>query len=216
MERPGMMVAESLVQTLRASGKYRSVLESSSLAAGDYLLRGKLYEFDEVDRETIQTSISLQVDLEDVKTKRIVWDDLVQRDEPVGSKNVKDVVASLDRNLRAVVKETAAGRSSFSTNSGRTARQVGDSKASPDDRAKVKTRSRIGDIIPASAIPASTDATTTIHISVNRIILRRSRMSPIAPAGRASTKNGRAAAVCVRATYHSRKKTGHYRSGRRR
>ena len=115
MERPGMMVAESLVQTLRASGKYRSVLESSSLAAGDYLLRGKLYEFDEVDRETIQTSISLQVDLEDVKTKRIVWDDLVQRDEPVGSKNVKDVVASVDRNLRAVVKETASEIDKFLT-----------------------------------------------------------------------------------------------------
>ena len=85
------------------------------MAAGDYLLRGKHYEFDEVDRETIQTSISLQVDLEDVKTKRIVWDDLVQRDEPVGSKNVKDVVASLDRNLRAVVKETASEIDKFLT-----------------------------------------------------------------------------------------------------
>ena len=108
MERPGMMVCESLVQTLRASGKYRSVLESSSSAAGDYILRGKLYEFDEVDRETIETSISLQVDLQDTKTKRIVWDDLVKRDEPVSSKNVKDVVQSLDRNLQAVAKETAA------------------------------------------------------------------------------------------------------------
>src|SRR5580658_6539734 len=60
-ERPGTMISESLVRTLRASGKYRSVSESGSSAAGDYLLRGKLYEFDEVDRETIQTSISLQV-----------------------------------------------------------------------------------------------------------------------------------------------------------
>jgi hypothetical protein len=49
------------------------------------------------------------VDLEDLKTKRIVWDDFVHRDGPVGSKNVRDVVASVDRNLRAVVKETAAG-----------------------------------------------------------------------------------------------------------
>jgi ABC-type uncharacterized transport system auxiliary subunit len=76
-------------------------------------LRGKLYEFNEVDRESIQTSISLQVDLLDVKSKRIVWDDLVQRYEPVGSKDVKDVVASLDRNLRAVVNETARGINAF-------------------------------------------------------------------------------------------------------
>jgi hypothetical protein len=48
------MICASLVQALRALGKYQSVLESSSAAAGDYLLREKLYEFDEVDRETIQ------------------------------------------------------------------------------------------------------------------------------------------------------------------
>ena len=35
----------SLVRALRASGKYRRVMEASSSAVGDYLLRGKLYEF---------------------------------------------------------------------------------------------------------------------------------------------------------------------------
>jgi ABC-type uncharacterized transport system auxiliary subunit len=106
-ERPGTMISESLVQALRASGKYRSVMESSSAVAGDYQLRGKLYEFDEVDRDTIQTSISLRVDLVNVKTKQVVWGDLVKHEEPVRSKNVQEVVASLDRNLQAVVKETA-------------------------------------------------------------------------------------------------------------
>ena len=113
MERPGTMIAESLVQTLRASGKYRSVMEASSSAAGDYILRGRLYEFEEVDTENIQTSISLRVDLEDEKTKRIVWQDLVNHEEPVGGKNIKDVVASLDRNLAAVVRQTAAGIDQF-------------------------------------------------------------------------------------------------------
>ena len=50
-------------------------------------------------------------------------------------------------------------------------------------------------------ITASTTATETIHNSVNRITLRRSTMSPMAPAGRARMKNGRADAVCVSATY---------------
>jgi hypothetical protein len=54
-ERPGAMVRDSLVRALRASGKYRRVLESSSSAIGDYLLRGKLYEFAEVDNPAIQT-----------------------------------------------------------------------------------------------------------------------------------------------------------------
>jgi ABC-type uncharacterized transport system auxiliary subunit len=106
-ERPGTMVGLSLLRTLRASGKYREVLESSSSATGDYVLHGKLFEFGEVDRETVQTRISLRVELVEVKTKRVVWDDVVERDEPVSNKNVKDVVQSLDRNLQAVVSETA-------------------------------------------------------------------------------------------------------------
>jgi len=107
MERPGTMVTTSLVHALRASGKYRRVVEASSSAAGDYVLRGKLYEFDEVDRDRIQTRISLQIELVDMKTKRDVWDHLVEREEPVTSKNVSEVVQSLERNLAHVANEAA-------------------------------------------------------------------------------------------------------------
>src|ERR1700688_3566882 len=62
-ERPGSMVRTSLVRALRASGKYQRVIESASSATGDYLVRGKLYEFGEVDKESILTRISLQVEL---------------------------------------------------------------------------------------------------------------------------------------------------------
>ena len=84
------------------------MLESSSSANGDYLVRGKLYEFDEVDNASIQTKVSLQVELVDRKTNRNVWDRVVEREEPVSSKSVTDVVQSLDRNLQHVVSETAA------------------------------------------------------------------------------------------------------------
>ena len=107
-DQPGSMVRNSLMRALRASGKYQRVLESSSSASGDYLVTGKLYEFDEVDSASIQTKISLQVDLVDRKTNRNVWDRLVDRDEPVSGKSVADVVQSLDRNLQHVVAETAA------------------------------------------------------------------------------------------------------------
>jgi ABC-type uncharacterized transport system auxiliary subunit len=89
------------------------VLESSSSTTGDYILRGKLFEFDEVDRDTVQTTISLRVDLEDLKTRRVVWDDVFQRDEPVGNRNISEVVQSLDRNLRAVANQTAVGLDRF-------------------------------------------------------------------------------------------------------
>ena len=106
-ERPGAMVRDSLVRALRASGKYRRVLEASSAAVGDYLLRGRLHEFAEVDNPAIQTIISLHLELIDTKTTRSVWDRHFERGEPAGGKAIEDVVASMDRNLRQVVSEAA-------------------------------------------------------------------------------------------------------------
>ena len=107
-ERPGSMVRNSLVRALRASGNYARVLESSSSATGDYLLRGKLYEFGEVDGAAIQTRVSLYLELVDRKNNRTIWDRSLDREEPVEAKNVPDVVHSLDRNLQHVVTESVA------------------------------------------------------------------------------------------------------------
>jgi ABC-type uncharacterized transport system auxiliary subunit len=106
-ERPGSMARNALIRALRDSGKYQRVLESGSSANGDYLLRGKLDEFDEVDQASIQTKISLHVELVDRKTNQNVWDHTMEREEPVSGKSVVDVVQSLDRNLQHVVSETA-------------------------------------------------------------------------------------------------------------
>src|ERR1700722_16934583 len=108
MEQPGAMVRDSLVRALRSSGKYQRVLESSSSSIGDYLIRGKLHEFSEVDKPAIQTRISLQLELVDKKTNRSVWDHLFEREEPVTGKSIQDVVESMDRNLQQVVNEVAA------------------------------------------------------------------------------------------------------------
>jgi ABC-type uncharacterized transport system auxiliary subunit len=107
-ERPGAMVRDGLMQALRSSGKYQRVLESSSSATGDYLVRGRLHEFDEVDNAAIQTRISLQLDLIDKKTNRTIWDHLFERDEPASGKSISDVVASMDRNLAQVASQAAA------------------------------------------------------------------------------------------------------------
>jgi ABC-type uncharacterized transport system auxiliary subunit len=112
-EQPGSIVRNALLRALRASGKYQRVLESSSSADGDYLLRGKLHEFGELDNASIQTKVSLRVELVDRKTNRNVWDRVVEREEPVSSKSVPDVVQSLDRNLQHVVNETAAELDKF-------------------------------------------------------------------------------------------------------
>ena len=119
-ERPGEMVRYSLERALRSSGRYRRVIEAGSAASGDYQLRGSLNEFEELDdASSIRTRISLQLELVDRKTNRNVWDRTVEREEPVSSKTVADVVASLDRNLRGVVTEALAQIDQFLAVSGR-------------------------------------------------------------------------------------------------
>ena len=108
VERPGAMVRDSLVGALRSSGKYRRVFESSSSAIGDYVVRGKLFEFGEMDTPAIQTRISLHLELVDRKTNRDIWDHLFERVEPAAGKSIKEVVESMDRNLQQVVSGAAA------------------------------------------------------------------------------------------------------------
>lgn len=89
----------------------------------------------------------------------------------------------------------AGNKSSRGTTSGRTARHVGASSASPIERASVKSSSIHGVIQCSRVSAASATATDNIHTSVITISLRRSKMSPRAPAGSASRKNGSADAV---------------------
>jgi ABC-type uncharacterized transport system auxiliary subunit len=107
-ERPGAMVRDALVRALRSSGKYQRVLEASSAAVGDYLVRGKLYEFAEVDNPAIHTQITLHLELVDKKTNRSVWDRMFEREEPAGGREIQDVVHSMDGNLQQVVTGAAA------------------------------------------------------------------------------------------------------------
>ena len=108
-ERPAAMVQDLLLRTLRGSGKYRQVQEASTGAAGDYLVRGRLYELEEIDGPGIRTKVSLRLELLDRKTGIIVWNQDYNRDEPVEGKAIHDVVLSLERNLQQVITEAASG-----------------------------------------------------------------------------------------------------------
>lgn len=115
-ERPAMMVRDLLIQKLRASGKFRQVQESSSAVAGDYLIRGKLFDFSEVDNPAMQTRVSLHLELADRKTGLVLWDRQYNRDEPVNGHAMADVVSSLDHNLQQVIADSATDIESFLSN----------------------------------------------------------------------------------------------------
>jgi len=115
---PGILVRESLIHVLRASGKFKSVQEAGSTAEGDYTVRGKLLEFSELDGNGgngIVTRVSLDLELREVRTGRQVWDQVLTHDDPVQAKTVSDVVQSLDRNLQVVLGDAASAIGSYVT-----------------------------------------------------------------------------------------------------
>jgi ABC-type uncharacterized transport system auxiliary subunit len=108
-ERPSAMVQDLLLQTLRASGKYSRVLESSSSTEGDYLVRGRLREFAEIDDTPgIQTRVSLRLELVDRQAGGVIWDRDYNRDAPVDGKTMNAVVLSMEHNLQQVIDEAAS------------------------------------------------------------------------------------------------------------
>ncbi len=116
VERPAATVQDLLLVMLRASGKYKEVQESSSAATGDYLVRGRLYEFAEIDDPGIQSRVSLRLELLERKTGAVVWEHDYNRDEPVAGKTMKEVVVSMEHNLKQVLGEGTQAIEAFLSN----------------------------------------------------------------------------------------------------
>ncbi len=108
-EPPTEMIEEVLLRRLRASGHYKAVYMHRSDANGDFALRGRLYDFKEVSGNPILARVTFDVELRDLKSGATVWTHFYTRDEPVGAKDVPSIVAALDRNVQAGVKEVLAG-----------------------------------------------------------------------------------------------------------
>jgi cholesterol transport system auxiliary component len=108
-EPPTEMIQEVLLRELRSSGRYRAVFVHRSDATGDFLLRGRLYDFKEVSGNGMVARLKVDFEMRDVKNGAIVWTHYYQHDEPVSGKNVVAVVAALDKNVQLAIKEVLEG-----------------------------------------------------------------------------------------------------------
>jgi len=109
VEPPVTLLRGRLVRMLRASGEYQSVNELGSTSDGQFVVRGRLYNFEEVDGASITGLVSMEFDLYDRKTGKIVWTHYYSQSEPVQSKEMTAVVAALDANLDRGLREVTAG-----------------------------------------------------------------------------------------------------------
>jgi len=104
-EPPTEMIQEILLRQLRATGHYRAVHVRRSNMPGDFAIRGRLYDFKEVDGSPTSTRVTLELEMRDLKTGATVWNHYYTHDEPASGKDVPAVVEALDKNVQRAVKE---------------------------------------------------------------------------------------------------------------
>jgi len=113
-EPPAQMVRSVLIRRLQASGRYQSVTRLGGSTQGNFVLRGRLYEFEEVDTGgTILAKVSMEFELIDRSTHESVWNHFYSHTEPVQGKEIPNVVAALDRNLERGLSEVESGVASY-------------------------------------------------------------------------------------------------------
>jgi ABC-type uncharacterized transport system auxiliary subunit len=117
-EPPVEMVKIMLIRRLRALGKFQSVAQLGGSAQGNFVLHGRLYDFEEVDTGSITALVSMEFELVDRKTHRTVWTHYYSHSEPVQGKQIPDVVSALDHNLERGLTEVASALNAYFSASG--------------------------------------------------------------------------------------------------
>ena len=106
---PTEMLADVLLRDLRGSGQFRSVEIERSNSHGDYVLTGRLYDFEEISASPLTARLTMDMQLRETRTGSIVWTHYYSHDEPVEGKDVSAIVAALDRNAQRGVNDIKSG-----------------------------------------------------------------------------------------------------------
>lgn len=110
-EPPADTIEGLLLRAMRSSGNYRSVQSLRSNARGDYILRGRLHELNEIGGGTssVAARVNFEVELYSQKSGTVVWSKRYNNDEPVNGKEVPQVVEALNKNLQRAIEQIVAG-----------------------------------------------------------------------------------------------------------
>jgi ABC-type uncharacterized transport system auxiliary subunit len=112
-EAPTEMLQSMLLQDLRASGQFSSVQRLGSNTKGDYVLRGHLIAFEEVDSGGVAARFSIEFELFHPKTGSVVWTFPYTHDEPASSKSMSDVVLALQSNVRTGLQQALSSLTQY-------------------------------------------------------------------------------------------------------
>lgn len=112
-EPPVDMIRGRLIRLLKASGDYQSVAGLGSTSDGQFVVRGRLYAFEEVDGGSIAGLVSMEFELCERKSGKVLWSHFYSQSEPVEGKTISALVAALDLNLDRGLKEVTTGLNQY-------------------------------------------------------------------------------------------------------
>ena len=112
-EQPTEMIESMLVQNLRATGQFRAVQRMSSSGKGEYILRGRLSAFNEVDNPGVTARFTIDLELLEVKTGNVVWTFPYTNDQPVTETSVTAILLALQSNVHTGLQQATASLLQF-------------------------------------------------------------------------------------------------------
>ena len=108
-EPPVELLQDALARGIRTSGHFRAVTTLRSESGVDFSLTGHLYAFREVSTGGVVARVNFDVELNDLKLGKVIWQHTYNHDEPTAGKTVADVAAAMDKNVQLSVQEIQDG-----------------------------------------------------------------------------------------------------------
>jgi ABC-type uncharacterized transport system auxiliary subunit len=107
---PAEMVAESAARRLREMDLFSEVRLFPHTTPGDYVLRGRLLNFEELDYEASgRVRVSLELELLRTRDQKVVWSDMRRSERGIQGKGVGNVVIALNASADQVLNEALPG-----------------------------------------------------------------------------------------------------------
>ncbi len=107
---PGALVAELAARRLDSMDVFSQVRLFPSREPSDYLLKGRLLSFEEVDYEgAVKGRVGLELALVRTSDQKIVWSDTRQSERAAEGKGVEGVVNALNRSTAELLDQVLPG-----------------------------------------------------------------------------------------------------------
>jgi cholesterol transport system auxiliary component len=107
---PAEMMAELAARRLRAMGAFQQVRLFPRSIPGDYILQGRLMDFEELDYEPGgRVRVSLQLELLRTRDRKVVWSETRRSERGIQGKGVAAVAEALNASAAQVLDEALPG-----------------------------------------------------------------------------------------------------------